>query len=69
MGKYFMSSNGFVNTESAQLVLEQLLEDGRTVRYFLCLDCHDILDVTTGDPEYEHSCVARRSGSFAQNGI
>ena len=55
MGSYFISPDGIVSTDSAQLVLERLLDDGRTIRYFLCLDCHDILDVSD-DCELGHAC-------------
>jgi hypothetical protein len=56
MGRYFISPDGIVSTHNAQLVLERLLDDGRTMRYFLCLDCHDILDVASDDCQFGHAC-------------
>ena len=62
MTTYFISPDGVVSTEKAQLVLERLLDDGRTMRHFLCLDCHELMDVASDDFELEHSCDERASG-------
>ncbi|MEO8457265.1 MAG: hypothetical protein ABI559_05575 [Chloroflexota bacterium] len=52
-----------MRNDRAQFVLERTMEDGSTIRHFLCLDCREILDV--GDEgEYEHQC----DGEDTQNG-